>query len=160
MSQEVELHLSAMTGLPDRLREAAREAKKAALGGVGEELLSMVRQSAGTHMNAARGRVASWQRAYTGTHGGYVAVRAAADTYIYTKSGKKYAVGYVTNAVENGHRVRLPSGTAARYKPRIRTAGRVPGRYFYRDVQNQTASLEQKAKTLVEEKLKEVLEHD
>lgn len=35
-----------------------------------------------------------------GNEGGYVAVRAKADTYQTTKSGKRYAVGYVTNAIE------------------------------------------------------------
>ena len=64
--------------------------------------------------------------------GGYVAVRAKADTYQTTKSGKRYAVGYVTNAIEGGHRHGGPRGGKG-YRPRYRKAA-VPGKWFYQAV--------------------------
>lgn len=69
---------------------------------------------------------------HMGTKGGYVAVRAKADTYQTTKSGKRYAVGYVTNAIEGGHRHGGPRGGKG-YRPRYRKAA-VPGKWFYQAV--------------------------
>ena len=67
-----------------------------------------------------------------GSGGGYVAVRPKAETYQTTKSGKRYAVGYITNAIESGHRHGGPrgGGKGYRYRPRYQTAA-VPGRFFY-----------------------------
>ena len=76
--------------------------------------------------------VAGWQAPHMGTKGGYVAVRAKADTYQTTKSGKRYAVGYVTNAIEGGHRHGGPRGGKG-YRPRYRKAA-VPGKWFYQAV--------------------------
>ena len=78
------------------------------------------------------GKVAGWQAPHMGTKGGYVAVRAKADTYQTTKSGKRYAVGYVTNAIEGGHRHGGPRGGKG-YRPRYRKAA-VPGKWFYQAV--------------------------
>ena len=47
---------------------------------------------------------------HMGSGGGYVAVRPKAETYQTTKSGKRYAVGYITNAIESGHRHGGPRG--------------------------------------------------
>lgn len=67
-----------------------------------------------------------------GSGGGYVAVRPKAETYQTTKSGKQYAVGYITNAIEGGYRHGGPrgGGKGYRYRPRYQTAA-VPGRFFY-----------------------------
>lgn len=80
-----------------------------------------------------------------GSGGGYVAVRAKAKTYQTTKRGKRYAVGYVTNAVEGGHRHggrRGSSKKGYRYRPRYKTAA-VSGKWFYQAVRQDVANMSQ-----------------
>ena len=60
-----------------------------------------------------------------GSGGGYVAVRARANV----RDANGYTVGYVTNALESGHRQE-----PGRYVPAIGrklTRDRVPGKYMY-----------------------------
>lgn len=71
------------------------------------------------------GKVRSWQESRVGDLGGYAAVRPKAKM-----DYEGYAVGHITNAIENGHRVRPPSGHSRRYRPRIHKT-RVPGKGFY-----------------------------
>ena len=91
------------------------EEKRRVLFEVGQELLTQVRQEIG-----GKGKVAGWQDIHMGSKGGYVAVRARAKEYQTTKSGKRYAVGYVTNAIEGGHRTggRRPGRKAEGYRYR------------------------------------------
>lgn len=107
-------------------------AKKAELlEGLGAELLGRVRSEIG-----GEGKVAGWQASHMGSGKGYVAVRAKSETYQTTKGGKRYAVGYVTNAIEGGHKHGGPRGGSRpdyRYRPRYTTAA-VPGKRFYRSV--------------------------
>ena len=108
---------------------------------VGQELLTQVRQEIG-----GKGKVAGWQDIHMGSKGGYVAVRARAKEYQTTKSGKRYAVGYVTNAIEGGHRTggRRPGRKAEgyRYRPRIHKAA-VPGKWTYKMVRGQLDAITQ-----------------
>ena len=53
------------------------------------------------------------------------AVRAKAKTYL-----GGYAAGYITNALEGGHKVRQPSAAGSRSRAKT---DRVPGKYMYRD---------------------------
>lgn len=92
------------------------EKKREVLEAMGQRLLQDVRQEIG-----GQGKVQGWQERYLGSRNGYVAIRAKADTYQVTNSGKRYAVGHVTNAIENGHKA---------------GAGRVAGRGFYRSVRS------------------------
>ena len=94
---------------------------------IGARLLQEVRTGIG-----GTGKVSGWQAPHMGSGGGYVAVRPKAETYQTTKSGKRYAVGYITNAIEGGHRHGGPrgGGKGYRYRPRYQTAA-VPGRFFY-----------------------------
>ena len=81
-----------------------------------------------------------------GSGGGYVAVRAKAKTYQTTKNGKRYAVGYVTNSVEGGHRTGGqrpgPKADGYRYRPRYKKAA-VPGRWVYDIVRRQMDGMSQ-----------------
>ena len=70
-----------------------------------------------------------------------MAVRPKADTYQTTKSGKRYAVGYVTNAFEVGHKIRKPQGGKG-YRSRVKVAA-VPGRWAYDAVRRQLAGMSQ-----------------
>ena len=56
-------------------------------------------------------------------------------------AGKRYAVGYITNAFEGGHKIRKPQGGKG-YRPRIKVAA-VPGRWSYDAVRRQLAGMSQ-----------------
>lgn len=124
----------------DRLLEEYPEKKRRLLEHLGAQILSQVQgEIPGT------GTVRGWQERYVGSKNGYVAVRPKADTYKKTKAGKQYAVGYVTNAIEGGHRHRRPSPTGRegyRYKGRIRVPA-VPGLHFYDSVRGRLESIGQ-----------------
>lgn len=101
------------------------------------------------------GRVQSWQEKCVGSGGGYAAVRAKKKTYVETKgrqkgfrSGpKKYAVGYITNAVNSGHR-------APRNKYGDRPSGRtVAGRHFYELAATETGAIAREAAEQIVEAL-------
>lgn len=124
----------------DELLQEFPTMKRDLLEDLGKKLLSGVRgEIRGT------GTVQSWQERYLGSKNGYVAVRPKADTYKVTAHGKRYAVGYVTNAIENGHRHRTPSQQPRDgyyYRPRINTPA-VPGRHFYAAVRGRMEQMGQ-----------------
>ena len=120
----------------DALLKRFPDKKKAVLTKLGDEMLRRVRSEIG-----GTGKVAGWQIPHMGSGGGYVAVRAKAKTYQTTKRGKRYAVGYVTNAIEGGHEVRKPRGGKG-YRSRVNVAA-VPGRWFYDTVRRQLAGMSQ-----------------
>lgn len=126
--------LDRLTESWDRLLGQFRGEKRALLERLGPQLLQRVRSEIG-----GSGKVAGWQAPHMGSKGGYVAVRAKSKTYQTTKSGKRYAVGCITNAIEGGHRHGGPRG-GRNYRPRYRTAA-VPGRWFYDAVRGQLSGL-------------------
>ncbi|WP_125115965.1 hypothetical protein [Agathobaculum sp. Marseille-P7918] len=88
---------------------------------------------AGMMNNAHGGRdkVASWQKTYIGSGGGYAAVRP-----VSPPTGKG-SPGAITNAIVSGHAIRRPSGRAKRgYKPDIHVL-RVNGINFYDAVRSE-----------------------
>ena len=97
--------------------ETLQEVRRSALDKAGDKLLRAVRGRIG-----GTGKVQSWQERHMGSGGGYTAVRPAAKTY--DRAGD--AVGYVTNAIEGGHRVRTGRG------PSRARMQRVPGKWMYR----------------------------
>lgn len=112
----------------DRLLADFPQEKSTLLENLGKRLLQEVQQNI-----QGTGTVQGWQSYYIGSGNGYTAVRAQAKTWKTTKGGKKYAVGYVTNAIESGHRHRRPNPEKKAgyyYRPRIRTPT-VAGRHFY-----------------------------
>lgn len=115
----------------DRLLAQFPQEKATLLEELGKKLLSEVRQRI-----QGSGTVQGWQSYHLGSKKGYVAVRAKADTYKRTAGGRQYAVGYVTNAIESGHRHRRPSPEKKAgyyYRPRIKMPA-VAGRHFYDQV--------------------------
>lgn len=121
----------------DSLIQDFPDDKRRTLEGIGREILELVRQEIG-----GTGTVAGWQEPHLGSGGGYVAVRPKANTYKITQSGKKYAVGHVTNAIEGGHPIRRPAVAGAKgYRPRA-TVAAVPGRWFYRVARQRLAGLD------------------
>ena len=125
----------------DRLLKQFPEAKRRALEQMGRDLLANVGEEIG-----GSGKVAGWQEPHMGSGGGYVAVRAKAKTYQVTKSGKRYAVGYITNAIEGGHKHGGRRGSSKkkgyRYRARYKTAA-VPGKWFYQAVRQDVANMSQ-----------------
>lgn len=99
-------------------------------------------------------KVAGWQTAHMGSGGGYVAVRPKANTYQVTQGGKRYAVGYVTNAIEGGHRPPSRRGSSRpdyRYRPRHNVAA-VPGKWMYDAARESLPAMaEAEARSLLEQ---------
>ena len=107
--------------------------KRELLEELGRSLLEDVRGEIG-----GSGTVQGWQERYIGSKNGYTAIRAKAKTYKATAGGKQYAVGYVTNAIEGGHKHRRPSAQRRdgyRYRPRINVPA-VPCKHFYAAVRS------------------------
>lgn len=103
------------------------------------------------------GKVRSWQELVKGSGGGYVAIHPKPRTYIVTKTGKKYAVGHVTNAIENGHKVRFPSGKAERYRPEVHVA-RARAFKFYANTQPEVEKVERETAKAMEQRITAYLE--
>lgn len=113
--------------------ELIREARAEFFAEAGASLLSDVQGRIG-----GTGKIAGVQEYRVGSGKGYVAVRAKANV-------GKYAAGYITNALENGHEVRTASGKAKRKRRSRAKASRVPGKYMYRNTAAQ--ELDQLAET-------------
>ena len=149
--QEIRIDKTELERLIDRLDaapEVLREARRAAMEAAAPKLKQAVDAQIG-----GSGKVRGWQGQYVGSKGGYAAVRAKAKTYTEpTKGGNRYAVGYVTNAVNSGHR--FPS-TKLGYRT---SAGVVPGRQYYQRAQGQVEAVAQEATRRVVDALTEHLE--
>lgn len=147
--QEAHIDKSELTRLIEKLEKSPqvlKEAKRQAFEAAAPRLLSVVQYEIG-----GTGRVRSWQEAYVGSGGGYAAARPRAKTYAEDRAGRstKYAVGYVTNAINSGHRT-------PRNKAGYRTSGMtVAGKQFYQRVQAQVGQVvketaEQIVQTLID----------
>lgn len=121
--QSVAIHgldetIKKLEAAPELIRQARAEFFEEA----GAALLADVRDRIG-----GTGRIAGVQEYRVGSGKGYVAVRAKAKTNV-----GKYAAGYITNALENGHGIRASSGKAKRKRRSRAKMNRVPGKYMYR----------------------------
>lgn len=132
------------------VKDLLPEMKREFLDSVSGKTLSTVRGAIG-----GAGKVQSWQEARVGSRSGYAAVSPKAKMFY-----KEYAVGYVTNAIERGHRNRSPSGQAkGRYRPRL-TKPKVPGRFFYKSSEAETARLAENGAKELEEKIARRIEEE
>lgn len=121
----------------DKIPDARRE--------LHEKIAVMAKQEVNTQINVSGihdsgGRIKEWQEPHVGSGGGYAAVRASGSS-----SGDN-SPGAITNYLENGHKIRRPSGQAKRYRPKIKLPY-VDGKHFY---QNSKAALESKVIDLAE----------
>lgn len=93
-----------------------------------EQIAELAKEEVNSQINSSlggdSGKIAGWQETHVGSGGGYAAVRAESG------SMGENSPGAVTNYLENGHRIRPPSGHAKNYRPEINTP-RVEGRHFY-----------------------------
>lgn len=83
-----------------QMPQVMKDAKRQALETAAPKLKAAVDSEIG-----GTGKVRSWQEGYVGTKGGYAKARPKAETWAEKtkKKGNYYAVGYVTNAINNGH---------------------------------------------------------
>lgn len=97
-------------------------------------------------LNDSEGKIREWQKPVVGSGGGYAAVHAVKGT-----TGAN-SPGAITNYLENGHKIRRPTGKNKYYRPRIRKAY-VDGFHFYNSA---SSSVESKAIAEAEEYVKEI----
>ena len=142
---EVNIDASEVKRLANLLEQSPsviESAQKEAIAAAAPKMKAIVDQAIG-----GSGKVRDWQGQYIGSKGLYAAVRPKKDTWTTAtkKKGHEYAVGYVTNAINSGHRFPTPSGQKY-YKPKIRSgAMTVKGRGFYQQAQAQTGQVVQEA---------------
>ena len=149
--------IQAFAGRLDRVREMLPDMRRAALEEAGDEMLAAVRGRIG-----GTGKVQKWQDRFMGSKGGYAASRPKAKE----KDDNGDAVGYVTNAIESGHRVPKPRSTAGRYKFRSRTQDgtrrlpvlTVPGKRMYANTEPDVERIAERTARDVERRLTAALE--
>lgn len=82
-------------------------------------------------LNGNTGKIKGWQESEVGSKGGYAAVRPIKGKMPPNGKGNAYAYGHVTNAIENGHRVRMSEAESERRRPGRSQMLAVDGRFFY-----------------------------
>ena len=144
-ARDLERLIKKLEAAPDILRDARRRAM--------EEATLKLKQEVDTAIGG-EGKVQGWQEKYVGSKGGYAAVRPKAKTFTKVNGrGKKYAVGYVTNAIEHGHRFPSTHGKQRRYNEIRNGQLNVPGRHFYQEVNKKIPEIAQEAAAQVEAEL-------
>lgn len=120
----------------DASAQAFPEIRRAVLEKAGQELRRSVRRG----VSGSGVKVRYWQELHMGSGGGYSAVRPRAK-----ESYRGYAVGYITNAINSGHKTRGGGG-------------RVPGQYFYQRAEPDAVRLVNAARDEITRRLAEQLE--
>ena len=134
--QEAHIDHSQMERLVERLEQSPQVLKKAKRQAF--EAAALKLQAAVQAEIGGSGKVRNWQGAYVGSKGGYAAARPKAETYTKPtkKWGYKYAVGYVTNAINSGHSWPTPSsGSRLKGYRAGSKSGWVEGKGFYEAAQ-------------------------
>lgn len=106
---------------PDMQRELHEEFANTIKKKVDSEIVASLKNGAS--------KIKRWQGKYVGSYGGYAAVRA-----VDTSTGSE-SPGAITNYLENGHKIRKPTGRNKRYKTRINKIY-VDGYHFYSKASN------------------------
>ena len=123
------------------LLEKAPQKRRELHGKIADLLKQEVDSNISSSVNDSQGKIKGWQEKYVGSGGGYAAVRPIGGI-----SGKTSPAA-ITGYLENGHRIRRPSGTNKKYYPRIKVPY-VDGRHFYAKTR---ATIEGKVISLVED---------
>lgn len=143
--------LQALIERLEKSPETVKRAKAAAFKRAAPKLKTLIDSEIG-----GTGRVKSWQEARVGDLGGYAAVGPKARTYAQDRRGNptKYAVAYVTRAINNGHRFPGLRGGGEKTRRYRITAGKVPGLHFYDRAQTRAPEI---ARQTAEEIVAEVV---
>lgn len=107
----------------DNIISGASQKRREIHDKIGEQLKKEVDSQIDSRINDSHGKIRSWQKQYVGSRGGYTAVRPRPG-----KDSHGYAYGYITNALENGHRVRISKNPKYRSKSK---RFKVQGYKFY-----------------------------
>lgn len=140
-ADELKELIERLDAAPDTVKQVKRQAFERAAPQIKQALHERI---------GGTGKVKEWQDSYVGSKGGYAAVRPKAKTYAENNQGMptKYAVGYVTNAIENGHR--------------LTRKGKVPllvfGKYFYKNTQRTAEQIARNEVKQAAEALRQELE--
>lgn len=157
--QEIQIDTAELDRLAERLAqspELLRQAKRQAFEAAAPRLLELVQTQIG-----GSGRVKSWQEKFVGSMGGYAAVRPRARTWIETRQAKRYAVGYITNAINSGHRKRGRGTYQDKRLKSYKTISQedwVAGKHFYETAQELAEPVAQAAAEEIAAALMEHLE--
>lgn len=134
MSQSVQISgFDALDARLDSILHGAKDKRREIHEKIGTKMKAEVDRQIGNKINDSHGKIRSWQNKFTGSGGGYSAVRA-----IKGKNERGYAYGYITNALENGHRVRVSRRPG--YKSTSKRF-RVVGYGFYKAARTQSKRL-------------------
>lgn len=161
--QEFEIDVTRIHEWREKLRkspEVLRKAKAAAFKRAAPRLKALIDSEIG-----GTGRLKSFQEAREGEKGGYAKVRPRAETFAESRGMRtfssengyppRYAVGYITNAANSGHRFPgLGSGEGGTRRYRV-TSGSVRGLHFYERAKDKAPVI---ARQAAEEILAEVVE--
>lgn len=123
--------------------QVLKQAKQQAIEAAAPKLKEAVQREIG-----GSGRVRSWQEGYVGSGRGYAAARPLAKTFAesrgkqtfsgpHEKPHPTHAVGYITNAINSGHKARA-NKMGFRGRP-------IQGREFYQRAQAQGEQVAQEA---------------
>lgn len=121
--------LEEVDGILREMAERFDTGRRELLEQAGEIIRQDVTSRIAASVNDNRGNVQRWQTVYTGSGGGYAAVRPIGE-----KDGGSTGAdseGAVTNYLEGGHRVRVASGTAKRRRAGRANKAYVDGKHFY-----------------------------
>lgn len=145
VEQVTERFAAVLQAFPEGRRQVAAE--------IAAALLANVRGRIG-----GAGKVQTWQESSVGTKAGYAAVRPASGK---AEDGKgqttRHSKGYVTGAINLGHRTRGPTGKSKRYRYRGRMAS-VPGKEFYEAAGAETDAVAWAAAEALVERLARTME--
>lgn len=145
------ISITALEARWQEIIQAMPELKRAAFEDLGPEILAEVQEEIG-----GTGKVQDWQEYRVGSRGGYVAVRPMAETY--TDDSGRYAVGYITNAINTGHCVSKAAGFDKVGHHKVTKTGFVPGKHFYETAAEQSEALIRRAVGRLEQNMKELIE--
>lgn len=163
--QEFKVETEGFEELAERLSkspEVFRRARAAAINRAAPKLKVLIDSEIG-----GTGRLKSFQESRVGSLGGYAAVSARAKTFAESRgmqtfssgegSPPRYAVGYITNAVNNGHRPRERK-TFAQERGYYTLGKWVAGKFFYQRAKDKAPVIAQQAAAEVLDDLTEFLE--
>ena len=132
-----------------RLRESYREIRAGTLNDAADRLKRALDGNIlASGLNDTHGRVRAWQTRYDGSFGGYTAIRAVSGA---TGADSPSAI---TNYLENGHKVRYPTGKSNRYRPDVHTARARAFRFYH-----QTVSVVQQIEVDAVQRVEQALAH-
>lgn len=118
--------------LLDEIPEARRNMHERIANAVQNEVRAQIDTSG---INDSSGKIKDWQEGRVGSGGGYAAVSP-----VKGQTGAN-SPGAITNYLENGHRVRQPSGNAKRIRRGRAKNAYVNGYHFYQSARNRAEAI-------------------